>query len=162
MKQKSGWQVWGKALGAVAGCVLAGHAFAANPVGYVKTVMGQASVTTNGQTQTAVLGTAVYEGSQLKTGPNSSLGVTFRDETLMSFGPDTQLVVEEYLFAPSQGKLKLGSKLTKGTLNYISGSIAKLKPDAVSVGTPTGTIGVRGTHFVVKVDEDGKTETSTK
>jgi hypothetical protein len=72
------------------------------------------------------------------------------------------MVVEEYLFAPSQGKLKLGSKLTKGTLNYISGSIAKLKPDAVSVGTPTGTIGVRGTHFVLKVDESGQTQTAEK
>lgn len=142
--------------------MLAGQAWAANPVGYVKTVSGQASVTTQGQTQAATLGTAVFEGSQLKTGPGSSLGITFKDETLMSFGPDTQLVVEEYLFAPSQGKLKLGTKLTKGTLNYISGSIAKLKPDGVSIGTPTGTIGVRGTHFVVKVDEDGKTESAAK
>jgi hypothetical protein len=158
MKHTTGWRVWGVA----AGWLLAGHALAANPVGYVKTVSGQASITTSGKTQTAILGTPVFEGSQLQTGPSSSLGITFKDETLMSFGPDTQMVVEEYLFAPSQGKLKLGSKLTKGTLNYISGSIAKLKPDAVSVGTPTGTIGVRGTHFVLKVDESGQTQTAEK
>ena len=38
-------------------------------------------------------------------------------------------------------------------MNYVSGVIAKLQPDAVSVKTPTGTIGVRGTQFVVKVDD---------
>jgi hypothetical protein len=124
------------------------------PIGYVKTVNGDAFVTTEGARRKAELGTAIFMGSVLQTGPRSSLGVTFKDDTVMSFGPETQLTVDEYLYAPAQGKLKLGSRLTKGTLNYISGSIAKLKPDAVTVGTPTGTIGVRGTHFVVKVDED--------
>jgi hypothetical protein len=38
-------------------------------------------------------------------------------------------------------------------MNYVSGVIAKLQPDAVSVTTPTGTIGVRGTNFVVRVEE---------
>jgi len=71
----------------------------------------------------------------------------------MSFGPNTELTVSEYLYAPGQGKLRLGSKLTKGSLNYVSGVIAKLKPDAVTLETPTGTIGVRGTQFLVKVEE---------
>jgi len=50
--------------------------------------------------------------------------------------------------------LKLGATMAKGTLAYLSGAIAKIKPDAVSVKTPTGTIGVRGTHFVLKVEEE--------
>ena len=43
--------------------------------------------------------------------------------------------------------------MSKGSMNYISGVIAKLKPEAVSVKTPTGIIGIRGTQFVVKVEE---------
>lgn len=124
----------------------------ADAIGFVKTVTGEAQVITGGKPVKAQPGTPLAQGSVLKTGPKSSLGVTFKDNTVMSFGPDTELKVDEYLFAPDQGKLKLGTKLTKGTLNYISGSIAKLQPDAVSVNTPTGTIGVRGTQFVVKVD----------
>ena len=81
------------------------------------------------------------------------MGVTFKDETVMSFGPDTEFVVDEYLYVPAQAKLKLGSKLAKGSLNYVSGVISKLQPDAVTVRTPSGTIGVRGTQFVVKVEE---------
>lgn len=123
------------------------------PIGFVKTVSGDASVTSAGKKVNAAIGTPLYQGSLLKTGPKSSMGVMFKDETVMSFGSDTEMQVDEYLYAPAQGKVKLGSKLTKGTLNYVSGAIAKLQPDAVSVKTPTGTIGVRGTQFVVKVEE---------
>ncbi|HNV60553.1 MAG TPA: FecR domain-containing protein [Rhodoferax sp.] len=123
------------------------------PVGYVKTVTGQAWVTTAGQRLPAAPGTAIMIGSQLKTQADATLGVTFKDNTLMSFGPDTELTVDEYLYEPAQGLLKLGTNLVKGSLNYVSGVIAKLKPDAVAVKTPTGIIGVRGTQFVARVEE---------
>ena len=123
------------------------------PIGYVKTVAGEASVTTGTSRVAAQLGTPLFMGSHLKTGHKSSLGVTFKDDTVMSFGPDTELTVDDYLYAPTQGKLKLAATLGKGSLNYVSGVIAKLQPDAVTVKTPTGTIGVRGTQFVVKVED---------
>lgn len=123
-------------------------------IGYVKNVSGEASVTTAGKSAKAAVGTPVQQGSVLRTGPKSSLGVVFKDETVMSFGPDTELSVDEYLYQPGQGKLKLGSKLAKGSLNYVSGVIAKLQPEAVSVATPAGIIGVRGTHFAVRVEEE--------
>ena len=136
--------------------VLAGAAGSSHaqgePVGFVKTVSGEAWVVTAGQPVKAQARTAVFLGSQLKTAKSGALGVTFKDNTMMSFGPDTVLTVDEYLFAPAQGQLKLGARLDKGSLNYVSGVIAKLKPDAVAVKTPTGTIGVRGTQFLAKVD----------
>ncbi len=134
-------------------CCLSAQAEEA-PIGYVKNVTGDASVSTAGQTVKAETGTPVLLGSVLRTGKNGSMGVTFKDETVMSFGPDTELSVDEYLYAPAQDKLKLGSRLSKGSLNYVSGVIAKLKPDAVSVDTPSGTIGIRGTQFVVKVESE--------
>ncbi|UUZ72735.1 FecR domain-containing protein [Polaromonas sp. P1(28)-8] len=123
------------------------------PVGFVKTVKGEAWVTTAGQRVPAQLGTPVMQGSQLKTGPAGTLGVTFKDNTVMSFGPDTEMTVDEYLYAPAQGQLKLGTRLAKGSLNYVSGMLAKLKPEAVTVKTPGGIIGVRGTQFAATVQE---------
>lgn len=125
----------------------------AEAVGYVKTVTGEAWVTTAGQRVQAAPGIAVLIGSQLKTMAKASLGVTFKDNTVMSFGPDTELTVDEYLYAPAQGQLRLGTRLAKGSLNYVSGVIAKLKPEAVTVKTPTGIIGVRGTQFVATVED---------
>ncbi|MDR7095981.1 FecR family protein [Hydrogenophaga laconesensis] len=142
---------------ACAGLVLwAGAAMATegSPVGYVKNVKGTATVTTNGQAIEAQPGTPLHPGSVLRTGAQSSMGVTFKDNTLMSFGPDTLLTVEEYLYEPAEGKLKLGARMGKGTLNYVSGVIAKLQPEAVTVKTPAGMIGVRGTQFLLKVEEE--------
>ena len=130
------------------------HAWADDePVGYVKTLTGNATITTGSNKVKAAVGTGVFQGSQIQTEAGSSMGVTFKDITIMSFGPDTRLTVDEYVYNPGQGKVKFGSKLAKGTLNYVSGAIAKISPESVAVKTPTGTIGVRGTQFVVKVDE---------
>jgi hypothetical protein len=125
---------------------------AQEPIGFVKTVSGDAMVLDAGKPVRAVAGTPVRLGSVLRTGKAGSMGVTFKDNTVMSFGPDTEVTVDEYLYAPGKGDLKLGTSMTRGSLQMVSGVIAKLKPDAVNVKTPTGTIGVRGTHFLVKVE----------
>lgn len=122
-------------------------------IGYVKTVTGEAWVITAGQRVKAQPGSAVRLGSQLKTGAAATMGVTFQDDTVMSFGPDTELTVEEYLYRPADDQLGLTARLAKGSLNYLSGVIAKLKPEAVSVKTPAGIIGVRGTQFVARVED---------
>ncbi len=123
-------------------------------IGYVKTVRGQAFVVTAGKPVNAAVGTPVMTGSVIRTGTHASLGITFKDNTVMSFGPDTEMTVDQYVYAPNKGNLKLGASLAKGTLAYLSGAIGKIKPEAVSVKTPTGTIGVRGTYFVVRVEPD--------
>lgn len=124
------------------------------PVGYVKTASGAAWIVTADAAIPAQPGTPVHAGSRLKTGTPGSLGVTLKDETLLACGPDTELAIDEYLYAPSQGKLGLVGNLLRGSLEYLSGVIARLKPDAVSVKTPSGIIGIRGTHFVVRVEEE--------
>jgi len=35
---------------------------------------------------------------------------------------------------------------------FVSGSIAKLAPQAVQITTPVSTIGIRGTRFLVKIE----------
>lgn len=62
-------------------------------IGYVKTVKGDAWITTASQRVKAEPSTPVLLGSQLKTAPGATLGVTFKDNTVMSFGPDTELTV---------------------------------------------------------------------
>lgn len=131
---------------------VSGSASAQEAIGFVKTVTGDATVAGGGKVVKAVPGTPVHVNSVLKTSPKATMGVTFKDNQIMSLGPDTELTVDEYLYAPAKGDLKFATSVSKGTLNVVSGVIAKLKPESVSVKTPTGTIGVRGTNYVVKVE----------
>ena len=122
------------------------------PIGYVKNITGEATVTTSGDIIKAKIGIPIYQSSVLNTRTQSSMGITLKDATVISLGPETEFAIDEYAYAPAKNKLKLGSRITKGSLNYVSGVITKLQPEAVKIKTPTGTIGVRGTRFVVKVE----------
>lgn len=128
------------------------EAWAQEIIGLVKTVSGEAAVIDAGNPLRAEVGTPVRLGSVLKTGSGGSMGITFKDNTRLSFGPDTELIVDEYLYAPERGDLKFNANMSRGTLQVVSGVIAKLRPEAATLKTPTGTIGVRGTHFLVRVD----------
>ena len=130
----------------------AGTAYAEDGrIGFVKTVEPQAFLIADGKTTPLAVGSAVHLGDHLRTGKTGSVGITFQDDTIMSIGPDTEIVVDEYLYDPGKDALKLAANLMRGSLNYVSGVIAKLRPEAVLIKTPTGTIGVRGTHFAAKV-----------
>lgn len=121
------------------------------PIGHVKTTAGSALVVRAGASRPAAVGDALFAGDVLKTGADGSLGVTLKDDSLVSIGPDTEYAIDEFVFAPRERKLSFGSRLVRGTLLVVSGWIAKLAPGSATVSTPTGTLGIRGTRFVVKV-----------
>ncbi|MDT4331739.1 FecR family protein [Methylomonas sp. MED-D] len=121
-------------------------------IGYVKTV-ADATVIVEGDLQIpAVLGSPIRVGQVIKTDERGAAGITLKDNTVLSIGPNTELEIKAYQFEPQQERLELNASLLKGTLQYISGVIAKLKPEAVTLKTPSGVIAVRGTRFLAKVD----------
>jgi hypothetical protein len=122
-------------------------------IAYVKVLSGEAWLTLADKTQKLELGTPIHLGEQLNTGDNGEVGLTFKDETMLSLGPNTSVAINEYLYDPAKAELKLTAKMLKGALQYISGVIAKLRPEAVNIQTPSGYIGVRGTRFLVLVAE---------
>jgi len=123
-----------------------------SPIGYIKNLTGEATITTKGDIISAKVGSPIYQSSVLNTHAQSSIGITLKDATVISLGSETEFSIDEFVYVPAKNKLKLGSRITKGSLNYISGIIAKLQPDAVTITTPSGIIGVRGTKFAVKVE----------
>jgi len=136
-------------------CLAAGAAIAQeDTIGFIKTVKGNATVVSGEQSVPAVPGAALKKGQVLKTGRDASIGVMLKDNTMLSTGAHTELAVDDYQYAPGQEQLGLVIRLAKGSLHYISGVIAKLRPESVSIKTPTSLIGVRGTEFVVSVDGD--------
>jgi hypothetical protein len=133
-------------------CLSTGAAVAQDDaIGYIKTVQGDAVVVTAGQSVPAVAGAALKRGQTLRTGRDASVGVTLKDNTMLSAGSDSELTVDDFNYAPGTDELKLAIRIAKGSLYYISGVIAKLKPAAVTIKTPTGLIGVRGTELVAHV-----------
>lgn len=143
----------GAVLLAALGIPAPGRAAGPETVGVVRICTGQATVTRDGQASPAAAGMKLAVGDILATGPRGSLGVILRDNSTLSLGPDSRLVIGKFLFAPAEGKLGLLVRLSRGTMAFVSGLIAKLSPDAVRFETPAATIGVRGTRFAVRAGE---------
>jgi len=131
-------------------CWLAAGPALAEDIGQVKITSGTTRIERGGHAVPVQVGTQVREGDVLVTGPGGSLGIAFRDNSLLSLGPDTVLAIDRYVFDPTTHQGAFDSSLRQGTLSAVSGKIAKQTPDAMKVRTPVAILGVRGTEFVVR------------
>jgi len=123
-------------------------------VAQIKTVAGQAEILRSGARIAARVGDSLYEKDTIETGPDGSIGITFTDNTVMSSGPDSQIVLEDYKFNSSNFKGSMLADMNRGTVSMISGDIARSSPGAMKVKTPTAILGVRGTRFVIEVKDN--------
>lgn len=131
----------------------AGTAIAGETIGMVRFVSGDASVTRGETSLQAAVGLKVMAGDTLVTGRDGSLGLILRDDSSLSIGPESRLLLRSFQFSPSEGKFDLVTRISRGTMAYLSGLIGKLAPEKARFETPTATIGIRGTRFALKVEE---------
>ena len=128
----------------------------ANDVGEIKVAKGTVHVERGGKRLPASAGMPIRQSDTLVTGADGSAGVTFSDNSMLSAGPNSVLVVDHYTFDSTTHAGKFDASLKKGTLAVVSGKIVKQSPGAMRVRTPAAIMGVRGTEFVVQVDEPTK------
>lgn len=97
------------------------------------------------------VGDRLFSGDRVLTSDGAAVGITLRDDTLVSLGPKSSFVLEQYNFNESSGEGNIAVRVVKGTLRYVTGLIGKHAPERQQVMTPTATIGIRGTDFIVDV-----------
>lgn len=128
----------------------------ANDIGEIKTVRGAVHVERDGQRLAAMPGMHLRPSDTLVTGADGVVGATFLDNSLVSAGPGSVLHIERYSFDSTTHAGHFDAALKKGTLAVVSGKIVKQSPGAMRVRTPSSIMGVRGTEFVVRVDEPAR------
>jgi hypothetical protein len=139
-------------VGALVLMLAAAPAFGQQPAaaGRVKIASGSAFVVRAGKAVPAKLGETLFEADSLRTGANGRLGITLQDDTRLSLGPNTEIRLDRFAFAPAEGQFAFVLKLVRGVAAYVSGRIAKLAPDAIRLETPAAIVGVRGTTLVLR------------
>lgn len=125
-------------------------AAAIEDAGHIKVSKGSVQIERAGQRLAAPVGQTVREGDVVITGADGSVGITFRDNSLLSLGPDSVLSIDRYIFDSTTHQGSFDSSLKQGTLAAVSGKLAKQSPDAMKVKTPAAILGVRGTEFLVR------------
>jgi hypothetical protein len=116
-------------------------------------VQGEAVAVTPGTERRLVVGDPVFRRDRIETGPSATLVLAFLDESRIVLLPGSKFSVEEYRYEPQRpGAGTMLLNLTQGGLRALTGLIARARPQAVRVTTPTATVGVRGTGMDVYTD----------
>jgi hypothetical protein len=121
-------------------------------VGRIKVVSGSAFIVRQSATIPAELGQMVFETDGLRTGADGRIGVTLKDDTRVSLGPNSEARIDRFVYAPADGRFGFVFNIVRGVAAYVSGQIAKLAPDSIRLETPAAIVGVRGTSLAVRVE----------
>lgn len=99
----------------------------------------------------------IFLNDNIETGPESTLIITFVDNTRLSMGEKTACIIDEYVYDPSgESDCSFAMRMVKGVCRIVTGFITDLNPDRFKVETRMATIGIRGCElgFQSKPEEE--------
>jgi hypothetical protein len=102
-------------------------------------------------------GDAVVFKEELETVEGSAAVVRFIDDSTLSLGAKSKVLIDAFVFDPAKAEGNALIKISVGTLRFVTGDMPKGK---TTIKTPTATLVLRGTDVVVHVHPDGTTDTT--
>lgn len=117
-------------------------AVAADPVGTVEDLTGEAFVRESGTTRALEKAGPVHLGDHLGTGRKSRLGLLLGKQTRLRMGERTQVTIDRFV-------VDAGGEITVRAGPVLFDRPKATKRRRLSIRTPFGVIAVRGTRFFV-------------
>jgi Ca2+-binding RTX toxin-like protein len=132
---------------------LLAQASGSQSIGRIDTVTGGGTITrVDGSVVEATKGTAVFQGDTVETAKGGKVGIVFADNTTFALGENGQMRLDEMVYNPQSKAGSLGLSMLKGAFVLVTGEIAPSSTDAMTIRTPIGTIGIRGTKIAGTLD----------
>lgn len=102
------------------------------------------------------LASPVFMNDRIKTKGDSEASFTFDDRSSLTIGENSNIRIKKHIYDPEKDLRQTVVNITEGTVRFVV-TKGKAKGSSFKVVTPTAVAGVRGTEFVVVVDNTGKT-----
>lgn len=126
-------------------------------IGSITEFRGGGQIKRGAKVTPATAGAPIQKMDTVSTNSQGKFRITFNDATTVNITQNSRLVIDDFVYdGKAKSKGKLGLKVALGTVRYASGAVAHGNPRGVNIRTPTATIAVRGTDFVMSVDEAGR------
>ena len=122
-------------------------------IGVVAVGVGNIS---NQKNEKLITGSKIYFGDTIIVSEQSNAQILLLDETALTIGEKSELTIDDFVYDPQTKVGKIVSNIKVGTVRVITGEISKQNPDNLEVNIPTGSIGARGTEFIVVTESDKK------
>ena len=126
-------------------------------IGSITDFKGGGQIKRGAKAAPAAKGSGVEKMDTVSTNSQGRFRITFNDATTVNITENSKLLIDDFIYdGGGKSKGKLGLRVALGTVRYTSGAIAHGNAKGVNIRTPTATIAVRGTDFVMSVDEAGR------
>ena len=126
---------------------------AAARAGTVKIVQGLVNATDTRGERALRPGDAVATADRISTGPDSAASMVLRDGTTMVLGANSRIDLKNFTYNATTQEGNVLVSVLRGSMRMLTGLIGKTRPESINVTTPTSTIGILGTDFIVQVTE---------
>ncbi|MEL7465728.1 MAG: hypothetical protein AAFN79_16790 [Pseudomonadota bacterium] len=128
--------------------------FAATEIGSVAAANRDIEGTPPGAaTRSLLIGDRLIQNERLVSSPDGSGQMIFLDQTTLTVSPNSEIILDEYVYDPDADSGQLGLTVTRGVLRMVGGRITK--SNAAVINTPSATIGIRGGIGLVAVAPNG-------
>ncbi len=92
--------------------------------------------------QVLQVGAEVLPGQKLRTNAEGRLHILFLDQSAVTLGPDSEVIIETFNYDSSTRLGQIGLTLNSGTLRVVGGHISKNTPTVIQ--TPQGKVEISG------------------
>lgn len=124
----------------------------AQSIGRIKNVtQGGIEVVRSGEKLRGTSGFRLREGDIVVTGVGQRAGITFVDDTRLVVAPRSRMIISRYRYDRVRRTGESQMRIERGKVGVDSGDLSR--SGRMKFRTPTSTLGVRGTTFVIEVDE---------
>ncbi|MFH1157822.1 MAG: FecR domain-containing protein [Pseudomonadota bacterium] len=136
-------------------------AFAGEEKGVIGTVMeveGTATIVAAGSSAAvpAAIGSTIHQSDVIETAAESRVFILFIDDTQLILSENTKGTVNDYVYDSGDStENKAEYSILRGAFQYVSGLLAKREDPDVTIKTPSGSIGIRGTELWGGEIDDG-------
>jgi hypothetical protein len=128
----------------------AASAQAAEIIGRVLVAAGDVRAVRSGLEVPLQYTSPIEAGDRVRTGSASHAQIRLTDESIISLRPDTEFAFTDYRYTgKDDGSERALLRLIKGGLRTITGLVGRRNHQNYRLETPTATIGIRGTHYVL-------------
>jgi hypothetical protein len=104
--------------------------------------------------ETVVTGMAMQMRDHVKSEKDGRAQLLLMDQTVFTIGPNSDLVIDEFVYDPASGAGRVSANFTKGMMRYVSGKIGAQDSRGITIKARDATIGVRGTALFVMDDPE--------
>ena len=127
----------------------------AEPIGDVRELKGNASLTRDGNVLVPQLQTNIELNDTAET-TNGRMLIEFLDKAELSLTEHTRVYIDKVYYDPNPSKSKMTMRMALGTARFASGRLGMVNKNNIDISTPTASIQVRGTDFTTTIDELGR------